>query len=217
MTSHRRIAALYVNGEIVTGENHGIAFGKLTVEQQISAELVSGFFDPDSQYFLTDSQSFWMKKILLVRHAHVENQHITDIGRQQASMVASFLQSNVHGCEFFSSPVDRCQETLQEICKVLSCGYSTSDSFEEQRADESERDFLHRLHNGIGSLPEFSVVCTHCPCIVDLLTLALQSVDLSSMDIPHCSVSYIDKGEIKLAGEVVSKGKCTTHESILRN
>lgn len=212
----RRIAALYIGGKVVTGENHGIAFGKLSVEQQVSAEIISGFFDPESQYFLTESQSFWMKRIFLLRHAHVQNQHITETGRQQAKLAALFLQSlNLNGCQFFSSPVERCQETLQEICKVLSTDYSTRDAFGEQYEDEPEEQFICRLHNGIGELPDLSVVCTHCPCIVDLLTLALQSMNLSCSDIPYCSVSYIDKGDVKLAGKVISKEECTPDESIL--
>ena len=64
--------ALFANGKVVTGNNHGDAFSKLNVLEQ-EGSITSGFIDSDLNKFVSDDQEIYLKEILLLRHAHVDD------------------------------------------------------------------------------------------------------------------------------------------------
>lgn len=120
-------AALYVKGKIIVGCNHGDAFGQLSQQEQ-NEEIVSGFFDEETEEFQgeIDTQHFFNKDILLVRHALVDdtNDPDTDIsyeGERQIKSLACFLRSrNYSDYTFISSPFLRCLRTSEILEKTLS-------------------------------------------------------------------------------------------------
>lgn len=121
-------AALYVEGHIVTADSHLAAYQKLTIEEQ-NSNIVSGFFNPDTEEFDSDKYTdhFFNKKILLIRHAEVENQQqsdppLSDFGQKQAESLANLIKKhhspNLQG---FTSPFLRCLQTcaiISEITKI---------------------------------------------------------------------------------------------------
>lgn len=194
-------ALLLAGKKVVVGENHGIAYGKLTADEQ-EAQFLSGFFDPDTKKFMDDEMKpIWLKKIILIRHAHVQQLHVTSIGRQQAHAVADFLFNtfDLELFRFIASPVDRCVETLQEITKVVSADYCVDDRFAEKQTDEDAGHFTKRLHECVDELPDNSIVCTHCDCIFNLLSFSLTKMTLQ-FNIPYCSSSCIDNGMVLWVG-----------------
>lgn len=197
-------AAIFIEGTVVTGENHGIAFGKLSAEQQMAAQMASGFFDPETKKFIDPDhdQTTWMKKIILIRHAHVQNQHVTEIGRQQAHATADFLFNSfdLGNFEFIASPIARCVETLQQISKEVSSDFCTDKRFTEMQEGEPLGEFLGRLQECVDELPDRTLVCTHCDCILNLLSFSLLE-ELATLTIPYCSSSYIDNGVVLWVGK----------------
>lgn len=196
-------AALFVDGTIVTGENHGVAFGKLSPEQQ-AAQMASGFYDSERRRFVDpdSNQTTWMKKIILIRHAHVKNLHVTEIGRQQAHAAADFLFNSfdLDTFEFVASPIARCVETLQEIGKAVSSDFCTDKRFAEQTEGEPIDEFVARLQECVDDLPDKALVCTHCDCIVNLLSFSALE-QFAALTIPYCSSSYIDNGAVLWIGK----------------
>lgn len=194
-------AALFVEGKVVVGENHGVAFGKLSSEDQ-NSNLVSGFFNPQTKKFIDEEcKVMWLKKIVLIRHAHVNNLHLTEIGHQQTSAMSDFLFENIdlNSFEFITSPIDRCVETVQDICGKVSKDFHEDNGFIEKQEHENPGEFIDRLCNSIDHLPENSVVCTHFDCIFEMLSFL--SNNRSFLKIPHCSSSYIENGAILWSGK----------------
>lgn len=119
-----RRAALFVHGRIVVGVTHGDAFGQLT-EIEKSDMLVSGFFDPETEEFVTPddpTQHFYDKEICMIRHATVQDQldpdtDISDEGVEQAQRIANFVAENFDPEEFtgLTSPLLRCLKTAHII------------------------------------------------------------------------------------------------------
>jgi hypothetical protein len=62
-------AELFVGGCIVIGDSHLDAFQLLSVEEK-DADLVSGFFDPETHEFVSDMEKdhFFDKEMYLIRH-----------------------------------------------------------------------------------------------------------------------------------------------------
>jgi broad specificity phosphatase PhoE len=94
-----RKAALYVHGRIVVGDSHLEAFQKLTVAEQ-GERIVSGAFDTDTAEFDSDLaiDHFYDKDLLLIRHAHVQDNSepdtpISEDGADQVKKLANTLKS----------------------------------------------------------------------------------------------------------------------------
>ena len=75
-----KIPALFANGKLVVGANHGDAFSKLT-EQEQDGNISSGFVDQQSHKFISDEQEIYLKEIILIRHAHTGDYFDPGIGK----------------------------------------------------------------------------------------------------------------------------------------
>ena len=108
-------AALYLCGRIITGGSHLEAFEKLLPNEK-DAEIVSGFFDTDTDEFEADLERdhFYNKEFYLVRHGQVEDPFDLDpklgeCGLEQIRRIASkFAAANLEGFCGVTSPVRRC-------------------------------------------------------------------------------------------------------------
>lgn len=123
-----RRPALWANGRLVCGDNHGIAFGMLTEEEQ-NGDLVSGFFEDG--IFHGEDMEIFMKSIFIFRHA--ESKHnigesddldseLSERGQRQAERLLKYLDENYRLDEYmgFVSPFQRCLETARYIpCKEM--------------------------------------------------------------------------------------------------
>lgn len=69
------IAALYSNGRVVTGCNHGDAFSKLSCSEQ-DGSVESGFYEPETGRFFTEEYDFYLKQIFLIRHGEATGQRL---------------------------------------------------------------------------------------------------------------------------------------------
>jgi phosphohistidine phosphatase SixA len=208
------IAALYTNdGKLVTGSHHGEAFGKLTVEEQVG-ELTSGFVDPKTGKFISDNLEFYVKKIILLRHANAqqvgEDPGLTKIGRLQGEQAANFLYSNIHDLSEhvgFCSPKQRCQQTGNIISKNVNLQFDVNDKFVDQLDSEDPKKFMIRLRSVLHLLPEKSVIISHCKFILNIAQLAIKSDDLGECNgLPSASVTLIDHHKLIWLGRDTSKG-----------
>lgn len=154
-------AALYVKGKIIMGFNHGDAFGQLS-QQEKNEKIISGFFDDETEEFQSeiDTQHFFNKNILLVRHALVDdtNDPDTDIsyeGEKQIEFLASFLYShNYVNYTFISSPFLRCLRTSAILEKSLGLKVLVEPKLSEIPVFlENDEQFL--LPNRSDQFPQF--------------------------------------------------------------
>lgn len=188
------IPAIYSNGKLVTGINHGEAFGKLTEEEQ--QNIKSGFIDPKTMRFIAEcGEEFFLKKIYLIRHAQAEHNHITEKGRKQAKGVAAFLlQKHIEDYKLYSSPKDRCQETAEEISNVCHLPYEPHECLKEKEPEETIELFLQRIKICLGHLPEKCLLISHCDFIQKMVELI--SGKAASPKVPNCSSTYIENKEV---------------------
>ena len=200
------IAALYTaDGKLVTGRNHGEAFGKLDVSRQ-DGEMVSGFLDPQTGRFFTveDDTEFYVKEIIFLRHADVpsdeDDPEITETGRTQADCAASFLCKHIPDIKqfpVFCSPMKRCVQTAEK----LNLEVKVSTEVADQQCTESSLDFLQRLRACLQSLPEKSLVVSHHNVIFNMAQLISNVDDITHHPgwdgtISRCSITYINGRKI---------------------
>jgi broad specificity phosphatase PhoE len=122
-----RKAALYIQGRIVIADSHLEAYRKLTLIEQESDELVSGFFDQSTEEFCADCEKdhFFNKEMVLVRHATVSNQDdpdpsLSELGFRQAYNVGRMLMKfDLDSFEMISSPMLRCLQTASVLSETL--------------------------------------------------------------------------------------------------
>ena len=212
------VAALYSNGRVVTGRNHGEAFTKLSPQDQ-GGELRSGFLDPRTGRFLLDDNSqFYLKKILLIRHAQPTDDQpdpgISEIGHMQCKRVANFVmvRFNLPDFEVFCSPVRRCRETMESIFEGIDIKKHIDPLYAIRGDEESVGSFLERIHHALDVLPQYSIVISHCDYVVNMSQLALAMSDPSSFCQVHCddcqwgckiscgSVTYLEHNKPILVG-----------------
>lgn len=204
------IAALYTNeGNLVTGANHGEAFGKMTIEEQ-TGDLISGFVDPETGEFVSDENKFYLKKIVLVRHAEVDDQNefnpkLSEAGRSQGERASSFFSENIEDLDQyfgFSSPLQRCVETSSIISKNTNLNFETNKKFSDPLEQETSKDFLIRLRSVLHHLPEKSIIVSHCKFILNLAQIAVENADFSNFSgLPNLSVTYVNHNELKWLGK----------------
>lgn len=193
------IAALYTSGKLVTGCCHGEAYGKLS-ESEKDQKIHSGFIDQKKLKFIADDCEFYLKKIILMRHADSEgkvNSGITEKGRNQVKQVATFfVNMKLTGYTGFCSPLPRCVDTaslLEEHCHIH---FSIYDNLNKQDNDEPVESFISRVSHVLDILPEKSFLISHCDFIKVMAQLAV-GVDVELPDvIPNCSTTFIDNHKI---------------------
>jgi broad specificity phosphatase PhoE len=186
------VAALYLNGKVVTGHNHGDAFNKLSPDDQ-EKDLQSGFLDPRTgKFILEDNSQFYLKRILLIRHAQPSDEFpdpgISEIGHMQCKRVANFIMARFNLSQFkvFSSPVRRCRETMESIFENIRIEKCIDPCYLSRVENESTVDFVKRIQHVLEILPERSIIVTHCDFIVNISQISLTSSDPALFCQIHC-------------------------------
>lgn len=189
--SQKYVPALYApSGHMVTGCNHGDAFGKLSNTEK-HENLISGFFDPESSRFLTDDGCFYLKTIVLVRHAEAVQGHqdppITMAGITQARETARRLTSlNLHDFVGLTSPLVRCRQTAEILHEIVHLDFQVNSDLRDQ--EENIDDFSRRIQVTLDRLPARCIVVTHYDVVVNMIRLAIgKEVD----GCPNASVNVI--------------------------
>lgn len=165
----KKIAALMVNGKVVTGLNHGFAFTKLSEEEKDCPTLRSGFFDPTTGCFSDDCQPCARaNSLLVIRHAHAHYDHLTPAGRDAALAIGDWLvRSQFRSYPVLCSPKTRCQETSF----LLGKSFRVTDALDEVAEDEPLShvwDRLGRLISECGT----AIYVTHqdtARCVAELI------------------------------------------------
>ena len=189
-------AAIYVHGRIVTGIHHGEAYKKLTAQEKCE-NVCSGFLDEEHNKFLAEQKEFYLKRIILVRHADAENGSVTEYGRSQIQKAAIFLNAFVSLAEYsgFTSPVQRCQETAAEFSNEINLQFKT----DEQLAESNES--LESLKKLLENLPSKSFLISHCNLIATLAQLAT-GINMQEMKIDNCCIIFIKDNTIVRLGNL---------------
>ena len=98
----KKMAALYVGGKIITGDNHLEAYQKLSPKEKVS-DFTTGFFDKHTGRFESDvsDKFFYNKEIFIMRHGATENADADDPtlsskGIQQIKHIAKKLKKFDH-------------------------------------------------------------------------------------------------------------------------
>jgi broad specificity phosphatase PhoE len=216
------IPALFTNGRIVTGKNHGEAFSKLDATEQ-NTNVTSGFVDPKTLRFVSDEEEFFLKEVIMIRHAHTGDYFdpgISGLGHSQCERITNFIQRSFNYQEFqgFASCCNRTRETAEFIFRRLGIPYQIHSNFCDQRNWDlpcwrANKDwfetpylFLERLAKVLESLPEKSIIVSHCNFIVNMAQLCMGNVDIMTCaqwkgKLPNCSMTYIRYNQPVFIGE----------------
>jgi broad specificity phosphatase PhoE len=206
------LAALYTGGKLVTGVNHGDAFSKLTEQEKEDCNSIcSGFVDLNTMKFISDDGEFYLKQIIMIRHADSEGQQdnskLTDLGRCQANEAAAFLLAmSLQGFVPMCSPVRRCIETaiyIQRYCKIR---FTIKQDLRKQVDGETPESFNRRVQLMLDCLPAKTLIVSHCDFIHTMLTLSTRGSP--SNNIPNCSISYVKDGRALCIGRQLDASNC---------
>ncbi len=199
-----RVAALYADGKCVTGVNHGDAFSKLSEREKDIC--TSGFYDPATGRFDSeDCEAFYVKQLILIRHAEYETPFLTKRGLTQARNTALFLsQLDLDSYSFFASPYRRCQQTAAVIAGFVGARFETLDTLCEQGSGQTSGEFRGQAQKCLDSLPNFSVCVTHCDVAAEIVYLATGQCD-EGWRIPHGSVTYLDRRKLVWVGRQIGE------------
>lgn len=196
------IAALYAEGRVVTGFNHGDAFSKLSEAEQ-DGSVESGFLDPDTGRFFTEEYDLYLKKIFLIRHAQAESQHfhanLTEIGQQQAESCAKFLLSmNLKDYHCLCSPYDRCIQTAQIINLITSCPVECNPDLACQTEQENDEEFSKRIEKVLCEIPAQCILVSHCDFILRFIKEAIgeEFMEEYKNGVPNAGIMSIEARRI---------------------
>lgn len=188
-------AALCVNGKVVTGSNHGDAYGKLnTLEKE--ENIISGWFDEEENQFINEEENeerWYCKEIIFIRHALTDKiDDLTNKGMEDTQKI----KLNLKDYPLFSSPYHRCLQTAKIINNDISVDPRLREQFQE-----TNQQFLSRLEEIIRDLPEKSIVVTHHDVIIAMLHIAIGEI-IKEINIPHSSITHINRRQILCCGKV---------------
>ena len=195
--------ALYTNGKVFIGKNHGEAFLKLSPEEKKSSNIKSGFLNLKTKKFESeDSNFFYMIKVILVRHSETtkDRQNINDKGIKQSQKLKLYLSDLDY--EYFSSPAKRCIETSSHI----SNKFTVDKEFDERGKNETNEDFFKRVNKVLDLLPNKAIIVSHYDFIICFIQAALMSDVIKDNYehhglMPHASLTVINNHELICAGE----------------
>jgi broad specificity phosphatase PhoE len=195
--------ALYANGKIFIGKNHGEAFSRLSPTEK-KTNIQSGFLNSETKKFESGSNFFYMMKVILIRHAETtkNGQRINNKGIKQSQKLKTYISdlAEIRSYEYFSSPAKRCIETSLHI----SDKFIVDKEFNEREDNETNEDFLKRINKTIDLLPEKAIIVSHYDFIVYFAQVALMSninYDHYNNIIPHASLTVINNHELVCTGE----------------
>ena len=139
-------AAIYVAGKIVVADSHLAAYQQLTRTEQ-NNDIVSGFFDSDTEEFDSDmtEDHFYDKEIVLIRHARTDENGpdppLNDEGQMQAEVLAENLKHlNLDGYVGKTSPLLRCLQTCTIVSQAMSVEFEVDPNIVETGLDGSISD-----------------------------------------------------------------------------
>lgn len=193
-------AALYANGRLVTGANHGEAYEQLS--EQEKQEITSGFIDEKTGHFICPDEGteFYLKHILLIRHAHIsdsiqeQDPHLTQLGHLQSQRVADFIAEHFNLADYclLSSPSTRCVETMEHV----SLGHDFS--VDSKLGDGNHAEEYDQLLEG---LPDHSLLVTHCHVAAYLAIhsagLQEQLFNLLLSKLGYASITLVESRTVK--------------------
>lgn len=191
------IAALFTNGKLVTGYNHGDAYSKLS-DQEKNTNISSGFYDEKTLKFISDQDEFYFKEIILIRHGECYSQdfnaEISEKGRSQAQKTATFLFNyGVNDFNCLCSPFSRCYETAEIISKICKIKIKKDLNLSLKTIEETENQFLQRIHGVLDILPQKTILISHCDFIKKMIQM---TTGITENQIPqiisNCTITYIN-------------------------
>ena len=198
----KKMAALYVNGKIVIGDNHLIAYEKLSPEDKAS-KLATGFFNKQTGRFESDVSNdfFYNKEIFIMRHGATENSieddpTLSKEGIQQIKNIAEKLKEfNCNGFFGFTSPFMRCLQTSQIISQILEIKFEVFEELREYSCLTKEKSTIF-LKNKSNLFPNFQWFTTKNWVIepephgvlLKRINNVLQALPNKSILISHCGL-----------------------------
>jgi phosphohistidine phosphatase SixA len=198
--------ALYSNGRVVTGCNHGEAFSKLSCAEQNGA-IESGFYDEKTGKFFTEEYDFYVKQIFLIRHGEPQTNapgaDLTKIGILQVRNTAEFLSKNfdLAGFEAFTSPYLRCRHTADIIAEVTGLQFSV-DCEVQERSNEDASQFLKRINATLATSPAKVVYVSHSDFIVNFTEQAIGHCIVNDHHVmPGGAITFIDAKRLVWCGK----------------
>lgn len=197
----KMLAALYVNGKVVTGTHHADAFSKLSNDDK-EGEICSGFLDQQCGKFVCEDSQFYLKKIVMIRHAEAgdgDDPEITTRGRTQTQRTASFLKSFVDLKEYtaLTSPRQRCRQTAELLQDDIGLEFNIDENLVDD--DFGSCNFDSRLSSLLNQLPSKSFLISHCNFITYLAQLATGSNSLN-LNVSNCSITFIENCHVTHIG-----------------
>lgn len=205
------VAALYTCGKVFTGTHHGDAFSKMNIHEK-EQEIISGFFDSVTGTFITDDDEFYIKKILLIRHATVNTENdprLTGYGIDQSKFTAEFLKTSVDDIseyKVFSSTSTRCKETSTIISQYLNIPCQSNEELVDKKTDENVVNFMVRIKKILHHLPQKIILISHCNFIINAIQLTAGIKNFTEHNpecLSFCSVTFVDNQKIIWFGKKV--------------
>lgn len=150
-------AAIFANGRVVCGLTHGHASSCLADDEKDKA--LSGWYDAARKKFVYDDNFFYMKEIILVRHAHAINDHLSPKGLSQiSSSLKSMTSFWKPGLEIRSGPSERCEHTASLLATHFGVRGVVDDNLGEPVTDE-------KVAAALDDFPDCCIAVTHCDFI----------------------------------------------------
>lgn len=154
-------AALCVNGRVVMGNSHIDCFMKLS-EAEKDGDLLSGFYDQESQQFISDTEARVLrdKELYLVRHGHyadydAPDPDIDDEGIDQVHETARLLSTrNIGTFVGVTSPMLRCLRTAAILHNELGIQFQVIPETMETPSFLNEGE-IFKLKNRSRQFPQF--------------------------------------------------------------
>ena len=143
-------AAIFINGTVISGPTHAHASSCVPDEDKDS--IISGWYENQKKKFVYENRFFYMKEIVLIRHADAENDTLTSKGISQLQKTLPSLSSLYRPhLEIVSSPTERCEHTAWAICTHFGLSGKVNDEINEPANEENVVTVLDQL-------PDYSLV-----------------------------------------------------------
>ena len=146
-------AAVFANGRVICGPTHGHAASCLTEAEKDAA--LSGWYDEARKKFIYDNKFFYMKEIVLIRHAHALQDHLTVKGISQITSSLKAMSSFFKpGLAVFSGTSERCEHTAFFLSTHFCVQAFTDENLGEPVSDA-------KVVAALDALPDCAIAVTH--------------------------------------------------------
>lgn len=153
-------AALYVCGKIVMADSHLMAFQRLSIQEKQAAEIISGFFNVETEEFESDipQDHFYDKQMILIRHPDTErdgqNPSLSSKGVDKTyEIVESLKDKDLSDYRGITSPMTRCLETADILQKKLDLPFEVNPDVVESPMTHDQKEF--QIENLQSKYPNF--------------------------------------------------------------